>query len=138
MIVPEILYSVVTNTCAKCHQGKVFENNNPYSFKNGLKMKEECSCCGFRYEREPGFFYGSMYVNYALTSGLFIILFVSDTLWLHLETWLLLTIIISLIIALFPVTFRTGRLLWINFFARYNKELKNSCTKTEQIGEHIS
>lgn len=129
MIVPEIMYSVVTNTCAKCHQGKVFENNNPYNLKNGLSMKEECSCCGFKYEREPGFFYGSMYVNYALTSGIFIILFALDSFFWHMETWVLLTIIIAFILILFPVTFRVGRILWINFFARYDERLKNVCKK---------
>ncbi len=123
MVVPEIIYSLATNTCPRCHKGKVFESNNPYNYKNGLKMKEQCSCCKLKYEREPGFFFGAMYVSYALTSGLFIVFYLVDSLWLHLETWLLLTLIITSIIALFPVNFRFGRLIWMNFFTRYNKEL---------------
>lgn len=123
MVVPEIIYSVATNTCPHCHSGKVFEGKNPYSFKNGIKMNESCSVCGLKYEREPGFFYGSMYVNYALTSGLFIVTYLTDALWLHMETWLLLTIIVALLLGLYPITFRWGRLFWLNFFVRYDKSL---------------
>lgn len=127
MIVPEVMYSLFTNTCPRCHKGKVFESKNPYSYKKGLKMNESCSCCKLQYEREPGFFFGAMYVSYALTSGLFIVLFLADALWFHLETWVLLTLIISAIIVLFPVTFRWGRLIWMNFFTRYNRHIDTHC-----------
>ena len=30
-------------------------------------MHTECPQCGIRYEREPGFFLGSIYINYGLT-----------------------------------------------------------------------
>ena len=124
MVIPEILYSVATNTCAHCHKGKVFEGKNPYSFSNGLKMKDACSECGIKYEKEPGFFYGSLYVSYALSSGMFIVLYLSDALWIHMDTALLLTLIVVLILGLYPVTYRLGRLFWMNFFTRYDKKYK--------------
>lgn len=31
-------------------------------------MHETCASCGTRFEREPGFFLGSIYINYGLTS----------------------------------------------------------------------
>ena len=125
MVVPEIIYSVAANKCPHCHKGNIFEGNNPYSFANGLKMNTNCSECGLKYEREPGFFYGSLYVNYALTSGIFIVLYLSDALWIHMDTALLLTIIVASILLLFPVTYRWGRLFWLNFFIRYNKNYRN-------------
>ena len=30
-------------------------------------MHESCPCCGFSYEREPGFYLGSIYLNYGAT-----------------------------------------------------------------------
>jgi uncharacterized protein (DUF983 family) len=30
-------------------------------------MEEECRACGLRYEAEPGYFVGAIYVNYAAT-----------------------------------------------------------------------
>lgn len=32
-------------------------------------MNEKCSGCGLKYEREPGYFLGSTYVNYGWTAG---------------------------------------------------------------------
>src|SRR6187549_2188658 len=31
-------------------------------------MNERCPNCGVKFEREPGFFLGSIYINYGLTS----------------------------------------------------------------------
>ena len=123
MIITDVIYSVVANKCPHCHKGKVFSINNPYNLRYAFTMNETCSECGLKYEREPGFFYGSMYANYALTSGLFIVLYLSDAFWFHLETWVLLTIIVVAILGLYPVTYRWGRLLWLNFFTRYDKSL---------------
>jgi uncharacterized protein (DUF983 family) len=124
MVVPEILYSVVNNKCPRCHKGNLFEGNNPYSFKNGLTMNTTCSECGLKYESEPGFFYGSLYVNYALSSGVFIVLYLSDALWIHMDTVLLLTIVVVSLLGLYPLTYRWGRLFWINFFIRYDKSYR--------------
>lgn len=122
MIIPEIIYSTTHNKCARCHQGQVFENNNPYSFKNGLTMKESCSECNLKYEREPGFFYGSLYVSYALMSGTFIIWFLADLLWLHMDAVKLTAIVVSTMLVLFPVIFRSARIIWLNFFFRFDKK----------------
>jgi len=37
-------------------------------FKNILQMHERCPHCGIKFEREPGFFLGSIYINYGVTS----------------------------------------------------------------------
>ncbi len=130
MIIPEIIYSTVANKCPRCHKGKVFENNNPYSFNGPFEMKECCSECNLKYEREPGFFYGALYVSYALMAGVFIIWFLTDLLWLHLEAVNLLIFVISTILVLFPVVFRSARIIWLNFFIRFDKKYsgKNKVT----------
>ena len=121
MIISEIVYSTATNTCPHCHKGKVFENNNPYSFKNGLTMKDSCTECHLKYEREPGFFYGALYVSYALMSGIFIVWFIADLLWFHMDAVKLMAIVVSSMIILFSVVYRSARIVWLNFFFRYDK-----------------
>jgi hypothetical protein len=37
-------------------------------FRNWFSMHSCCSDCGHVYEREPGYFLGSVYINYGLTS----------------------------------------------------------------------
>ena len=39
-------------------------------FKNWITMHPDCQTCHLHYEREPGFFLGSIYMNYGLTAVL--------------------------------------------------------------------
>ena len=46
--------------CPRCGEGPLF--------KGLLAMHPRCPSCGFVYERDPGFFLGSAYVNYGFTA----------------------------------------------------------------------
>jgi uncharacterized protein (DUF983 family) len=125
----DIAKSIAGNKCPRCHKGKVFENNNPYSFKNGLTMKDSCSACDLKYEREPGFFYGSMYVSYALMSGILIVWFLVDLIWVNTDAAILMTIIIVNMLVLFPIIFRWSRLIWLNFFFKFDKKYERNSSQ---------
>ena len=45
--------------CPLCGQGRLF--------RGWLSMHGQCPHCGVKFEREPGFFLGSIYINYGLT-----------------------------------------------------------------------
>jgi Protein of unknown function (DUF983) len=45
--------------CPLCGRGKLY--------RNWFVMHPACSHCGVKFEREPGFFLGSIYINYGLT-----------------------------------------------------------------------
>ncbi len=122
----EILYSVFWNKCPRCHKGNVFETNSAYNLKLFDKMHKTCSCCGEVFEKEPGFFYGAMYVSYALMVGWFLISWGLDYLFFKLETWQYILFISTTILLFAPLTFRISRLIWLNFFVRFDKE-KCSC-----------
>lgn len=87
-------------------------------------MNEECSYCGLNYEREPGFFYGAMYVSYGLMSGILIIWYIADLLWLHLSALVLFLLVVASLLLFFPVAFRWARIIWLNFFVRYEKGIQ--------------
>lgn len=122
MIVPEIFYSTVTNTCPRCHKGKVFKRSNPYNLKYIFDMHEECTACGERYLREPGFFFGAMYVSYALMAGWLIVWFLADLLWFHLGAFQLAMGITVSMLLISPLFYHWSRIIWLNFFIRYNKD----------------
>ena len=76
-------------------------------------MRRQCDWCGLTYEREPGFFLGSIYVNYGLTALLVTIGYFS-LFWLKLvpRQWLLVSLTAFCI--LFPLWFfRYARSLWL-------------------------
>jgi len=82
-------------------------------------MPDRCLVCGENYMPEPGFFYGAMYVSYALTIALSVAIFVAMiTLWKFDLKWYL-GINASAIVLLFPPIFRISRAGWFNFFVRY-------------------
>jgi uncharacterized protein (DUF983 family) len=125
MKVPELIFSTVANKCPRCHKGSMFATNNPYRLNRAFLMHEECSVCRLKYEREPGFFYGALYVSYALMSGIFILWFVADLIWLQWDAVSLSSWVVVTMIVFFPLAFRWARLIWINFFVRYDKEKHN-------------
>ena len=46
--------------CPRCGQERLF--------KKWIRMNSDCAHCGLHYEREPGYFLGSIYINYGLTA----------------------------------------------------------------------
>ena len=126
MRITDILYATIANKCPRCNIGHVFENNNPYSFKNGLRMNKHCPHCNLKFEREVGYFYGAMYVSYGLQTGLITLLYTLNMFWWDLSPAILVFIILTLVFALFPVTFRWSRIIWIASFTKkevvWNKE----------------
>lgn len=117
------IYSIFKNKCPKCNEGDFFADNNPLHLKKVLKTNEYCPNCGFKYEIEPSFFYGAMYVSYGLTVGISIITFII----LYALGFNLIEVFIGIIIALVvftPFTLRLARLIYINLFVSYNPEYK--------------
>ena len=86
-------------------------------------MHTHCSSCHLKYEKEPGFFYGAMYVSYALTVAIFVTVWVLNLWFLNLSTTAFIIAVVVSLVGLMTVVFRTARLIWLNFFVRYNKEM---------------
>ena len=78
-------------------------------------MNEECPVCHYRFEKEPGYFLGAMYVSYALTVGEIIALFLVFFWWTPL--WAFFIIITVGLIAASFMNFRLSRQIWIHMFS---------------------
>ena len=113
------LYSVLTSTCPRCHQGDFFETRNPYNLKKFDKMHKKCAVCNQDFEMETGFYYGDMYASYGLTVGFGIVLFVIWKYFLGLDELQFLWVFPIVLVVLTPLFYRVARLSWINFFVKY-------------------
>lgn len=122
----DILYSVFKNKCPSCHKGNVFISNNPYNLKEFDKMHQTCTCCGEKYEKEPGYFYGAMYVSYGLMVGWFVITWAANTFIFNADIINYLIFLIATIVLFMTLTFRISRLIWLNFFIKFDEE-KSKC-----------
>jgi len=116
-----ILFSVLTWSCPRCHKGSLFLNKNPYKISDWDKMHPHCPHCHLKYELEPGFFQGAMYVSYALgvalSVGVFLIFWLSSA-FSPLGYFIANTI--SLLVFA-PLLFRWARTLYLNFFIHFKK-----------------
>ena len=115
------LYSIFNHKCPQCHEGRLFVSK-AYS-KGFMKMPERCSNCSLRFEQEPSFYSGAMYVSYALQVALFTTVYVALRVLFNpqMEVYLYATIAAALL--LFPVTLRLSRAIYINFFFSYKRVL---------------
>lgn len=122
------VYSIAKNKCPHCHEGAFFKFNNPYNLSNFYKMDDSCEVCGEKYKREPGFFFGAMFVSYALNVAWFVTGWVATLILLPNNENLLLiaSIIIGFGLLMAPLTYRLSRLIWINFFVSYDPYISES------------
>jgi uncharacterized protein (DUF983 family) len=118
------LYSIFKMKCPRCHEGDFFIDK-PYNLKKAGDIHEHCSNCGLKYSKEPGFYYGAMYVAYALAVALFVTLWVSMNLFFdNVSTGMQITIIIIASIGLTPYLYALSKIIWANFFIKYDKDAR--------------
>lgn len=118
------LYSIVNNKCPKCHEGQFFNTNSSYDLQHFSEMPDVCPVCGQTYMPEPGFYYGAMYVSYGINVAIFLTVWVASNVLFSdgLGVWWLVLASIIAGLALMPVSFRWARLIWINFFVKYDAQ----------------
>lgn len=117
-----LLKNIVKENCPKCEQGKVFANAGNLLLFQIPKMHPNCLICNHKFEKEPGYFFGSMFVSYALAVGEMLLLF----LFLHVFISSYITIILSIAAATLLVStfnFRCSRMIWIYIFDGINRKL---------------
>jgi uncharacterized protein (DUF983 family) len=112
-------YSVLANKCPHCHEGNFFKDNNPYNLKVWWHMNPKCPVCGEDFKRETGFYFGAVYVSYALTVAFGLALFALLCVAFSMEIVPFLVVFSVFLIVLLPVFYRLARLIWINIFVKY-------------------
>ena len=118
------LYSILTGTCPKCQNESMYLDKNPLHFNKILKMHENCGHCGLRYQIEPSFFYGAMYVSYGLNVAIGIAAFIISFVFFDTNLKVAFIVIIASLILSFPFVLRLSRNIYINMFVSYDPNAK--------------
>jgi uncharacterized protein (DUF983 family) len=113
------LYSILTGTCPKCQNESMYLDKNPLHISKVLKMHENCSHCGLKYQIEPSFFYGAMYVSYGLNVAVGIAAFIISYVIFKSNLKTAFVAIIASLIISFPLILRLSRNIYINMFVSY-------------------
>lgn len=117
------LYSILKGSCPKCHEESMYINKNIYALSDTLKMHERCSNCNTKYKIEPSFFYGSMYVSYAVGIAFAVAAFVISYTFFGANVNIAFVSIIFTLFVSLPIILRLSRNIWINLFMSFDKSL---------------
>jgi uncharacterized protein (DUF983 family) len=112
--------SILTGSCPKCQNENMYVDANPYHLGKVLKMHENCSHCGLKYQIEPSFFYGAMYVSYAVNVALGVAAFIIAHVFIKLNLKESFAAIIGSLIVFYPLVLRVSRNIYINMFVSYD------------------
>jgi uncharacterized protein (DUF983 family) len=107
---PSTLGSIFRQRCPRCRIGRIFGSS---IFLGWPKMYEQCSVCKLKYEREPGYFLGAMYISYGL--AVVTIALIAAAMWIVTQWWITTAAIwgVILFLPLAPAITLLSRVLWI-------------------------
>ncbi|MDR7209437.1 DUF983 domain-containing protein [Flavobacterium piscis] len=114
------LNSILTGSCPKCQNESMYSDKNPLHLTKVLKMNEKCSHCGLKYQIEPSFFYGAMYVSYGLNVALGVATFIISFVFFKASIGYSFISIIVILVLLLPFILRLSRNIYINMFVSYD------------------
>ncbi len=115
------LYSIITGTCPVCHEESMYKETNPYKMHKLFEMHERCSHCGTKYKMEPSFFFGAMYVSYALGIAFSVAAFIITYFLFGGGLMVTFIAITTTLVIFLPLIIRLSRNIWINMFLHYKK-----------------
>ncbi len=81
-----------------------------------MEMNERCPHCNVMLEPEPGFYQGAMYVGYAFSVALVVMVSLLVMIFNIQSTWISVGIVAALAIITIPVNFRFSRVLFLYMF----------------------
>lgn len=123
---PGLLPSMLKMKCPNCRKGNMFVNKSIFPLGQLLKMPDRCPVCGQKMELEVGFYYGTGYVSYGLSVGLFFF----NLVWYWLifgisykdySVFYYLITSITIVVLLQPWLMRMSRVLYLYMFVKYGK-----------------
>lgn len=110
--------------CPQCREGHMFAYP-AWQLHRATRMHETCPHCGFKFEVEPGFFWGAMYFSYAFGVAISVIFgvlawwFFGDP-----EIWVYMVVIFTPLFLLSPLSMRYSRVLMLYLFGEVSYQNK--------------
>lgn len=119
------LYSIINIKCPQCHEGAFLERK-VYDFSAFTKVRKTCPCCQLNYHVEPSFYYGSMYVAYALGVAIMVAVIVLNLLLFTSFSFVrTFSMVVGAVILTAPLMNALAKIIWANFFFSYKKDWKD-------------
>ena len=116
--------ALLQGKCPHCHSGDIF--TYPLSRVSKFNaMNKTCPHCGISLEPEPGFYQGAMYVGYAFTIAVIVIVGVVLYVLGDPSEWVYIGVTIGIMLLAVRLNYRYSRILYFYMFGgiKYNPRL---------------
>jgi len=105
-----VIRGVCANQCPRCRVGSVF--------LGFYSMNALCPHCGFKFEKEPGYFMGAVFAGYIIVFFSLLPTIVFGLLIKELSLSEMIFVGVSQILIMHPLLFRFSKLIWLYLDAR--------------------
>ena len=115
------LYSIIKGKCPYCHNGQFFISH-AYNLRKMGDVYHDCSVCNNTFIPETGFYFGAMYVSYAIGVALLLnIVLALNLLNIELEIIEKISLISAIWLLLTPKIHSLSKIIWANIYMQYKK-----------------
>lgn len=112
-----LFFSILNEMCPNCRKSAVYYPTK--SIFHMPEMKVKCDNCNYKFDREPGYFLGAMYISYAIAVFLGITTFVLVYfLFPNLSFNWIITILSFVMIAAAKKNYKLSRIIYIHIFPK--------------------
>lgn len=121
--------SVAKYMCPRCRSYKMFKE--PFELSKPLEMHAKCDVCQQKFEPEPGFYFGAMFLSYIISGfgilipGLILVFYFK---W-SVEATMGLIILVGILTGIWLMRF--SRSLWIHLIVKY--DINHQTTKPKKL-----
>ncbi|GAA4324599.1 DUF983 domain-containing protein [Flaviaesturariibacter amylovorans] len=122
---PNLILSILNNKCTRCRRGDLFVHKGAFRIKGLMKMHDQCPVCGQPLDMEPGFYYGTIMISYAIAVLFSVVTFILWYLIVGMSLqdsrffwWIGVNAVLLGILQ--PPLMRISRTAWLAFFVRYS------------------
>jgi uncharacterized protein (DUF983 family) len=127
---PSLVLSILKNKCPRCRRGDLYQRKGAFRIRGLMAMNETCPVCGQPLDMEPGFYYGTNLISYALAV---VVSVISLVLWVLLigvslqdsRFFWWMGVNAFLLLVLQPPLMRFSRTVWLAFFVPYSSKWKH-------------
>lgn len=117
--------AILRGKCPRCRQGDIFKTKAS-DLLGFMKMHDQCAVCSLRFELEPGFYYGAMYISYAFNVALLVAIGVALSVLFDPPVWIYLVSVSVASLLLLPLSFRYSKILFLYWFGGIDFDSKYS------------
>jgi uncharacterized protein (DUF983 family) len=101
--------------CPRCGRGSLFVR--------GFSMNQRCPECGLLFDRAPGYYLGSTYINYGITALIITVFFIAGRFYFNISGSLLLWPLFAFCVIFPLLIFRQARALWLALDCQFDQSV---------------